>query len=85
VIPERYKSAQIPSLLRKKSRWILSKLARYDQVHILSHEKEVKSGDTIPYLGRDLEVVTEQAHGKADNVKLEQRRLVVSLGSPKAK
>ena len=85
VIPERYKSAQIPSLLKEKSRWILRKLAEYGQAHILSHEKGIKSGDTIPYLGRDLEVVTEQAHGKADNVKLEQRRLVVSLGSQRSK
>ncbi len=85
VIPKRYEAAQIPSLLRKKSRWILSKLAEYDQVHILPHEKEIKSGDTIPYLGCDLEVVTEQTHGKADNVKLEQQRLVVSLGSQRSK
>ena len=85
VIPERYESAQISSLLKEKSRWILSKLAECGPVHILPHEKEVKSGDTIPYLGRDLEVVTEQSHGEADDVQLEQHRVVVSLGSQSGK
>ncbi len=47
----------------------------------LCADREVKSGDVIPYLGRDLEVVKRQNHRNADSVKLEQNRLVVSLRS----
>jgi hypothetical protein len=81
VIPRSYKLKQLPGLLEAKKKWILDKLAKCGRVQSLSTEKELKSGDTIPYLGRDLEVVTEENRGKADSVKLEQNRLVVTFGS----
>ena len=81
VIPKSYKLAQLPGLLRRKRQWILGKLAKYSQVKLLSAEKEAKSGDTVPYLGRDLEVVKQQDHRKADSIKLERKRLVVTLKS----
>jgi len=81
VIPKSCRLTQLPNLLRAKRQWILGKLAKYGQVKLLSAEKEVKSGDTIPYLGRDLEVIEQQDHRKADSIKLEQKRLVVILKS----
>jgi hypothetical protein len=81
VIPKSYKMAQLPDLLRERRQWILGKLATYGQVKLVSAQKEVKSGDTIPYLGRDLELVKQQDHREADSVKLEQKRLVVTLKS----
>ena len=81
VIPKSYRLTQLTNLLRKKRQWILAKLAKYGQLKLLSAEKEAKSGDTIPYLGRDLQVIKRQNHGEADNVRLEQKRLVVSLKS----
>ena len=81
VIPKSYKIGQIPDLLEAKRSWILDKLAKYGEVQSLCANKEVKSGDAIPYLGRDLEVVKRQNRRNADSVKLEQNRLVVSLRS----
>jgi hypothetical protein len=81
VIPKSYKIGQIPDLLEAKGSWILAKLAKYGKVQPLCADKGVKSGDAIPYLGRDLEVVKRQNRRNADSVKLEQNRLVVSLRS----
>jgi len=85
VIPKSYKIGQISDLLEAKGSWILDKLAKYGEVQPLYAEKEVKSGDAIPYLGRDLEVVKRQNRRNADSVKLEQDRLVVSLRSPSSR
>ncbi len=65
-----------------KKLWILAKLAEYGQLKLFSTEKEVKSGDTIPYLGRDLQVIEQRNHGEADSVRLERKRVVVNLKSP---
>jgi predicted metal-dependent hydrolase len=81
VIPRSYGSGHVPDLLRAKGNWISSKLADYGHVQPLSAERELRSGDTIPYLGRYLKVVKRQDHRKADGVKLEKDRLVVSLKS----
>jgi len=78
VIPESYKIEQLPDLLQAKGSWILGKLAKYGKVQSLCADKELKSGDAIPYLGRDLEVVIRQNRRNVDGVKLEQNRLVVS-------
>ena len=81
VIPKSYKIRHLPDLLEAKGRWILDKLVKYGEVQPLCADKTAKSGDVIPYLGRDLEVVKRQDHRNADSVKLEQNRLVVSLRS----
>jgi len=79
VIPESYKPDQLPRLLKEKGRRILDKLAKYGQVQGVSAQRVLKSGDTITYLGHDLEVVIRYNHGDTDSVKLEQNRLMVSL------
>ncbi len=81
IIPRFYELAQLPDLLREKRQWILGTLAKYDQVKLLSADREVKSGDIIPYLGQELEVVKHQNYGKSDSVKMEQNRLIVTLKS----
>lgn len=81
VIPSFYKLKHLPALLESKNNWILDKLTRYGQVQSLSDEKEPKSGDTISYLGRNLEVVKRQNCRNANSIKLERNRLVVAIGS----
>ena len=81
VIPGSYNIEELPDLLRKKSRWILGKLAEYGKVHPLAAEKKLKNGDSIPYLGRHLKVVEQYKPGKAVSVRLEKNRLLVNLGS----
>ncbi len=42
-------------------------------------DKALKGGDTVLYLGRDMEVVTQRFNGNSESVKVERNRLVVSL------
>jgi hypothetical protein len=81
VTPNSYKLKHLSALLELKSNWILDKLTKYGQVQSLSDEKETKSGDTIPYLGRNLEVVTRQNRKNVNSVKLDRNKLVVTIGS----
>ena len=81
VIPVSYKIRRLPDLLQANGRWILDKLARYGKVQSLCAHQELKSGDVIPYLGHDLEVVIRENHHNVDGVKLERDRLVVSQRS----
>ena len=79
VIPGSYNINDISALLRKKERWILDKLAKYVKGHPITEEKEPKSGNFIPYLGRHLKVVTLHNTGTAVSVRLEKNRLLVNL------
>ena len=79
VIPKSYKPDRLPRLLKEKGHWILDKLAKYGQIQGVSAQRALKSGDTITYLGRALEVLIRHKHGETDSVKLEQNRLMVSL------
>jgi hypothetical protein len=81
VIPSSYKLNRLPALLKSKSNWILEKLTKYGQVQSLSNKKETKSGDTIPYLGRNLEVIERQNRKNTNSIKLEKNRLIVTIGS----
>src|SRR4030042_4831147 len=84
VIPRSYDIRQIPDRLQAKRSWILSKLVKCGRLRPPATEREIRSGDAIPYLGRDLEVVRQQNHGNFDNVSLERNRLVVSLSARKS-
>jgi predicted metal-dependent hydrolase len=79
VIPKSYNARYIPDLLEAKRGWILSKLAKYDQLRSHRTENELKSGDTLTYLGQHLEVVVQQNHGSGDSVRLERNKLIVVL------
>ena len=51
--------------------------ARFSQLELLSARKELRNGDTVPYLGRDLELVKQENH-HGDSVVLEGNKLAVS-------
>jgi len=78
VVPYYYKIGQLPGLLKSKERWISSNLARCSQLKALSAEKELRSGDTVPYLGRDLKLVKRENHSGVGGVTLEGNTLAVS-------
>jgi predicted metal-dependent hydrolase len=77
IVPHSYKIGQIPGLLKSKERWISRNLARFNQLELLSAPKELRNGDTIPYLGRDLELVKQENH-HGDSIVLEENKLKVS-------
>ena len=81
VIPGSYKIEELPDLLKKKRRWILGKLADCGKAQSVAAEKKLKSGDSIPYLGRHLKVVERHKPGTAVSVRLEKNRLLVDLNS----
>ena len=78
VVPYSYKIGQLPGLLKSKERWISSNLARYSHLQSLSADKKLRSGDTVPYLGRDLELVKRENHSSIGSVTLEENTLAVS-------
>jgi predicted metal-dependent hydrolase len=77
IVPHSYKISQLSGLLKSKARWISRNLARFNQLELLPTQREVRSGDTVPYLGRDLELVKQENHHD-DIVVLEGNRLAVS-------
>lgn len=80
VVPHSYKIEQLPGLLKSKERWITNNLARCSHSQYLSAQKELRSGDTIPYLGRDLELVKGKNHSGIGSVTIEGNTLAVSPG-----
>lgn len=81
VIPRSYKLDQVPTLVEQKGRWILRKLAEYSQAEKVFSQKALQSGDTLRYLGRDIEVVVQKDHIGSGSVKLEQDKLIIDLGA----
>jgi predicted metal-dependent hydrolase len=80
VVPRSYKIGQLPKLLKSKERWISTSLARCGNFGAPYAEKELESGDTIPYLGRDLKLVKRENNGEVDSVTLDGDTLAVSHG-----
>jgi predicted metal-dependent hydrolase len=80
VVPHSYKIGQLPRLLESKERWISNSLARYGNFQPADARKELESGDTIPYLGRDLKLVKRENHSEVDSVTLNGDTLSVSQG-----
>ena len=79
VVPRSYGLNQLTSFLEAKQSWILGNLAKCEEIQSLYAGKELKNGDTIPYLGRNLKLVIQENHRNASNVKLVQDILIVSL------
>lgn len=81
VVPKLYRIELLPDVLKTKRRWILAGFAKFGDVKTPFAVRELKNGDTVPYLDRALELVERRTSGKTDSVELEQDRLVVSLGA----
>ena len=80
VVPHSYKIGQLPGLLESKEGWISSSLAKCSNFQSPCAKEELGSGDTIPYLGRDLKLVKRENHSEVDSVTLEGDTLAVSHG-----
>lgn len=79
IIPRFYSPERIPELLGEKLRWVSASLKKYEHIERLTRDKVLQGGDTVLYLGRDIEVVTRLSNGNGDSVNLEENRLVISL------
>ena len=79
VIPRTYPLVRLPELLKKKQRWILVNFVKHKQGLPPLNMQHLKSGDVVLYLGQLLKVVVKEG-GIAGQVRLDRRRLIVSLG-----
>jgi len=80
IVPRSYNIGQLPGLLESKVRWISRNLARLSHLRPLPVKKALCSGDTVPYLGRDLELFNRENHDGAGGVILEGNTLAISPG-----
>src|SRR4030066_842842 len=80
IVPRSYNIGQLSGLLESKERWISRNLARFSHLQSLSAKKELRSGDTVPYLGRDLELVKRENNDGVGDVTLDGNILAVSPG-----
>jgi predicted metal-dependent hydrolase len=76
IVPRSYNINGIPGLLKSKEPWISRTMTRLSQCQPLPTPRKLKSGDTLPYLGRDLELVKQPNH-HGDDVSLEGNKLAV--------
>jgi predicted metal-dependent hydrolase len=77
IVPRSYNIGQLSGLLESKGRWISRNLARFSHLQSLPAKKELRSGDTVPYLGRDLELVKRENPDGVGDVTLEGNILAV--------
>ncbi len=79
VIPHRCRPEDILPVMRAHTRWILDKLAKFGAPREPVN-KELASGDSIPYLGGALPLQITKNDGRETVFQLGAQSLVVSLG-----
>jgi len=80
VVPRRYRIDDVASLLKEKGSWVVRKLAGSEAAPPGPVGRNLKGGDLVPYLGRDLELLVRKDGNRWPVAKLEGGRLLVSLG-----
>jgi len=80
IVPRSYNIGQLSGLIKSKERWISRNLARFSHIRSLAAKNQLRYGDTVLYLGQDLELVRAENHDVTGNVMLEGNKLAVSSG-----
>jgi predicted metal-dependent hydrolase len=84
-IPSCYNAQELPHYLKSNTGWILNNLAKYSQETPAQSRIPLVSTNTVPYLGKSLEV-TQKRDSQGDTaVKLEKDRLIVCLSPTREK
>lgn len=78
VVPRSYRLQRLDGLLEGKKRWVLRNLARHVWIAPPCTAREVRSGSTVPYLGRELRVVECPVAGRAFSAILMRNELSFS-------
>ena len=73
--PMRTPNREIQTIIQKRGRWILDKLETESQG---PPPLSLVTGDTLPYLGRNLSLVVEEADVRRPSARLEAGRLVIA-------
>ncbi len=77
IIPKNCELDTVDEVLRSKSRWILNKMDRYTQMAQVLEKGNLSFGDTVPYLGRELRVISCQGIGSCRMIELRGQTLLV--------
>jgi predicted metal-dependent hydrolase len=77
ILPRSYPNGQLPGLIKSKERWISRHLARLSRCQPPTAPKKLEPGDTIPYLGRNFELIKQKNH-HGEEVVLQGNKLAVS-------
>ncbi len=78
IIPRSYSSKGVPALIKKKERWILEKLEKYNNAQISRHNNTIKHGDAVLYLGRHFRVVEVQSSENTVSLSMATDMLIVN-------
>jgi predicted metal-dependent hydrolase len=62
IVPRSYPAGRLPSLIKSKERWIARHLTRLSRYQPPQPPKKLKTGDTVPYLGRKLKLMKQENH-----------------------
>lgn len=79
IIPRLYNAGELPALIKKKQRWILEKIAKYNNNQTSRQSNTVKNGDSVLYLGQGFEVVGVQSYKNHVTMNVESNRLEVGM------
>ena len=78
IVPRSYNISELPGLLKSKEPWISRTLTRFSQSRPAPPPRRLTSGDTVPYLGRELELIEQEDHHSCDVV-LAGNKLAIRL------
>ena len=76
--PEDTKEDKIKDVLKKKTKWILSKLKEMDKIKPTPKEKEFMTGEKLSYLGRRYRLEVSPAEISKVEVKLYQGKFIIA-------
>jgi predicted metal-dependent hydrolase len=77
IVPRSYPAVRLLALIQSKERWISRHLTQLSRSQQLPIPRKLKTGDGIPYLGRNYKLVKQTNH-HGDVIALEGNKLAVS-------
>ena len=82
-IPQNYKVRYLQEYLELNTEWILRNLDKYCSEPAEPSAKDVRPAHTISYLGKNMKVMQKHNGSRLTNVKLQQNKIIISLGLAK--
>lgn len=81
VVPRKYTSKQVEDILVQKSRWILKHLSAGKPLQIPLFKPPPGHGDSLPYLGKRIEIAVTKEERQRPAASLTDGRLLISLNN----
>ncbi len=77
ILPRRCNLDVLDEMLESKARWILEKLDRFAGPAQPGGNGRLRLGDVVPYLGREVRIVSSNVEGSTESVELQGQTLMV--------